>query len=319
MDNTNSNPDEEKKIAEAGAVFEEYFSAQEKGDMEEQKAISEKIWQFVADHQADEPSPWLQCMDEANRCASVFDWAGMKAAYLRSLEAVADKPGFQSNTYNCLRAFHLMFDRKLPALQAARAASEAARQTRLFPLLVPQLQSEAHMVFDSGDFQRAWNIVSETFDLIEAGHRYGLLRAKSMVLRAEYFIATGDLLKAEADLTATWEILQPQSEAHFAAGWQFALASWWATMATLRTKQGDSQALATAWRESVARRRIVAAASQLEGPYKYNALAIALHHWGKAIQAGYDGLAATAFAESDSIRQSIGLPPLGRQKSGETH
>ena len=54
----------------------------------------------------------------------------------------------------------------------------------------------------------------------------------------------------------------------------------------------------------------MAQAPQLEGPYKLNNLAHVLHSLGRALQRAGDPLAAHAFAESQSLRRSVGLSEI---------
>ena len=95
------------------------------------------------------------------------------------------------------------------------------------------------------------------------------------------------------------------------AGVQSGLASWWEVTARIRTLQEDYLGAAAAYGIAVNFRRIVSQAPQLEGPYKFNSLAIALHRHALALLAANDVAGATqAFKESRSIRERIGLPPI---------
>ncbi len=78
---------------------------------------------------------------------------------------------------------------------------------------------------------------------------------------------------------------------------------WWAVTARLRAVEG--------WQEAVSRCRHLAALPHVSGSGTQNTLARMLHGLGQALKAqGSASLAEEAFAESRSLRQTVGLPPL---------
>lgn len=301
---------------EAGRLFKEILNAERMADIKVQEAAIAKLWQLVAEWQNDEPSAWLQCMGEAGQRAAAFDWAGTEAAYERALKAAGDNAGLLSKTYDDLRAWHSLMGERPQALAAARSATEAARRLGISSMLSLRLQAEARLAIEAVDLPPALASLTEAFAAIGAGGRPDLPRANALILQADYFIVAGELEKAETDLTSAWEILRPHVEAQFAGGWQSSLASWWSATARWRTLQGDSAGAVSAWREAVARSRIVANVPQMEGPFKHHALAKSLRDLGCALQLVGDGAAGYALAESDAIRQKIGLPPLGETGRG---
>jgi hypothetical protein len=173
------------------------------------------------------------------------------------------------------------------------------------------LQAEARLYLNQNELQQAWATLDESLAVIE-NNPTGVSRASAMVLRAECFIREGNLSQAEEELASAWKLLQPHAEAHFAGGWQSSLASWWTATARLRVRQKKQEPAVLAWREAAARRRIVADLPQIEGPYKHNAVAVALCDSTKLLQTIGDDSAGKLFEESDAIRRSIGLPALER-------
>lgn len=310
METPNTPEEEDKDLDEAAVLFEAYADAVNKEDVEEQEAATLKILQHMAEMKDDESSPWLQAMGEAHQCEAAFDWAGAEEAYKRAIQATADQPGLQSSAYGQLSALYNLLDLDALALEAAETATRVARQDIIPSIFSFRLQAEAHLHLKAQDFGRTWTTINETFAMLEDGPMSNLARGHTLVLRADCFIQEGHLSKAEADLTVAWKLLEPHSQTFFAAGWQSGLAMWWAATARLRAQHNDLSAAVSAWREVVARRRIIAQLPQLEGPYKHNSLAVALRNLGRALRQVGDNLAAQSFKESRSIRRAIGLPAL---------
>lgn len=293
-------------------LFKDYFDAEKRQDVKAQEAAAGKIWQYLAETRDDEPSPWLAAMERAHDCEAAFDWAGAESAYRHAIHVSADKPGLQSSAHNHLRMLFLLLGKEDLALDAARAATETARLTKMAPVLSAALVTEAYLHLQRNDLPQARALLSEALDLTEKESVANVVRANALTLRAECFFCEGKLPEMEADLAAAWQLLEAHREATFAGGWQFGLAIWWSLTARSRHGQGRLEAAADAWREAVARRRIVAELPQIEGPYKRNALAMALRELGKCLEELADASAEECFAESDAIRRAIGVPVLER-------
>jgi hypothetical protein len=310
MTAANTPEGEDKNADESGTLFEAYADAVNQGDVEEQESATLKIWQHLAERKDDEPSPWLQAMGDAHQCEAAFDWVGAEEAYKRAIQATADQPTIQSGAYSQLSALYNLVNLDSLALEAAQSATQVARRDTIPSLLSLRLQAEAKFYLKAKDFQRTRTTLNEALAVIDEGPIHNLERAYALILHADCSTEEGDLTKAEADLASAWKLLEPHSQTFFAAGWQSGLAAWWATVARLRTQQNDGSAAVTAWREAVARRRIIAQLPQLEGPYKHNSLSVALLDLGRSLRQAGDRLAAESFQESCSIRRFIGLPPL---------
>lgn len=293
-----------------GALFQGYADAVKNEDVKGQEAASLEILQYFAETQDEEPCPWLEAMGQAHDCEAKFDWKGAEAAYQCAIQSASESHGQQSIAYERLSAFYQLLDSEAAALEAAQAATNAARREKISLLLWQRLQAEAGIYLGAKDFTRAWTALNEAFALIEEGPMHNLVRARALVLRADCYTQEDILSEAEADLASSWKLLQPHAETMFAAGWQSGLANWWATTARLRTRQNDFLAAVAAWHEAAARRRIISQLPQLEGPYHHNSLAVALRDLGRSLRQVEDESAAGAFEESRSIRRAIGLPPL---------
>ena len=303
-----SNNEQNGNSEELPACFLEYADAQKRGDIPAQEVAVMKVWQFVAERDK-EPSPWLEAVEKATEFEAAFDWQGAEAAYRHAIQ-VAENPSLQSKAYNHLSSLYSLLGNDGPAMEAAKAATQAARRAEIPMVLSPMLQAEAQLYLDKNQLQQAWATLDESLAVIEDNPMAGVLRAKALILRADCFIREGNLARAEEELASAWKLLESHVEAHFAGGWQSRLASWWTATARLHVLQGKSELAVLAWREAVARRRIVADLPQIGGPYKHNAVAVALCNSAKFLQTIEDDSAGKLFEESDAIRQSIGLPAL---------
>ena len=95
------------------------------------------------------------------------------------------------------------------------------------------------------------------------------------------------------------------------AGVQSALAGMWEVTARLRSAQGDRAGSVEAWRERVEFARLVSTLPQLEGPYKFAALARMLDLYGASLLAAEDvNVPENAFEESRTIRRAIRQPEV---------
>jgi hypothetical protein len=73
--------------------------------------------------------------------------------------------------------FHLLFDRAEPALQAAKAASQAARKANLPSILSLAIQSEAQLHLARKDFGQTWAVLFEAFAVIENEPLHAVVRS----------------------------------------------------------------------------------------------------------------------------------------------
>ncbi len=315
--NIPNSPEEDPNPEDQGALFEAYEEAVNQGDVAGTEAAALKVWEHIGEAQQDaEPSPWLKAIREAHDCEVVFDWQGAIEAYKRAIIGSADQPMLQSKAHSQLAALYGLLDQTAEASQAARAATEAARQSDMSMLISFALQAEAELLLAAKNFPVAEQKIEEAFSVLEAGAMHDLERAYALTLRGRYLGLVGEPESADAALDAAWKLLEPWSEMFYFAGWQSGLARWWTTTARLRASRGDQAGAVAAWKEAIERRRVVSHLPQLEGPYKHNALAVALWEFGQFQKTIAEPLASESLEESRSIRQTIGLPPLVERGTG---
>lgn len=292
--------------------FREYADADNRKDIQGMANATAKLWEHLAEVRQNGPSPWLEAMERAHEFEAVFDWEAAEAAYRFAIHVSAENPGLQSGSYGYLSGFHFLLGNDKAALEAAETATQIARTTDISSLLSSMLQAQARVHLRLDNIEAARAALNEALEVMGRGGLCSVSRAKALILRTECQLREGDLSKAEEDLEAAWKLAQPFLEAHFAAGWQSSLASWWEATARVRARQNKTGDVAAAWKESIARRRIVTEAPQLEGPYKHNWLAQTLFDAANALRRIGDESAEGFFKESDSIRRAIGLPPFAR-------
>jgi hypothetical protein len=275
------------------------------------EVVTEQIWQRFEDIAADEPGPWGGALNQAHQCEANHDWRGAEAAYLRAANAVTGQPMLLAYTYDGLAALYDLLERHDEARAAARSASEAARTGSAPPLASLAILGEASLHLKARDLDSAHRMIDEALALVGGEDLADLQRAQALVLRAACFLAAERVPEARLALAESWNLLAPHANVSGLAGRQNALAKWWAASAHSRTAEGDLPGAVQAWREAVSRRRLVALAPQVEGPYTWNSLAIALCDLGMALRAVGDEVGAgEALQESRSIRAAIGVPPL---------
>jgi hypothetical protein len=261
-------------------------------------------------------SPWLQAMEDAHCCEVALDWPGAEQAYKRAVQVTTREPMLQYKACSQLSALYGLLDRKAEALTMAQVASSSARDSNMPPLLSIALQAEAELWLGAGNSSEAWRAINEALKVVEEGPTQNLERARALIVRGSCFRQEGDWPCVRADLAAAWSLLEAKSPMSYGPGWQAGLAKWWAVTASLRSVEGDLSGALLAWHETVAQRRLIARAPQLEGPYKWNALATALRDLTLALRVvGDEPAAAEAFRESCSIRRGIGLPPLDEARA----
>jgi tetratricopeptide (TPR) repeat protein len=293
-------------------LLQAYHKAMQRGDIQEAEAIGVECLLLASDEAEDNPSADLQLKMEAHDHENAADWSQAEAAYRQALE-LAQTQKQDAMIYKAhadLSNLYSLLDQKDRALEESTGAVEAARRTDMVPLFGMALQSLIGDLLERGDVSSALSAATEMLDLCGEDRMYDLVRARALISRARCLVDLDDIASAEADLNQAWRILAPQASAGMFAGAQAGLAAWWAVTARLRSHQRDLPGAAEAWQKAVKFRRHVSQLPQLEGPYKFNALAQTLHRCGLALLAVSNmEAAAQAITESRTIRRSIGLPP----------
>jgi tetratricopeptide (TPR) repeat protein len=257
------------------------------------------------------PTPDLELKQRADDCESRGDWAGAEARYRQALEYVQSQanPGMVSKAHHDLGRLYQLIGELDKAEESARAAIAAARQARLFPLLVMGLELQASCALKRSDGAGALKAISEALSVIEPGPIYEGMRAGALVARARCRMASGDWAGAERDLIASKLLLLNSTVSPLFAGAHGRVAQWWEATAENRAHKGDLEGALEAWEEAVKSRRHVASLAHVSGPYTQASLADVLKKFGQACEAaGRTEDASRAMTESDSIRSELRLP-----------
>jgi len=260
------------------------------------------------------PTPELELKQEAAECEAHGDWAGAEACYRKVLvlEEAAGNGGLICKAHYDLSRLFLLIGDLDKADACARAATAAARQANVFPVLVMALDNQAICALRRSDHAGALEAASEAMTAVEPGRIHDGIRAGALVTLARCRMAAGDLAGAESDLAACKPILLDQEASSIFAGSHSRAAGWWEVTAGSRTHKGDLRGACEAWAEAVKRRRHVASLAQVSGPYTLAALARTLRHLGEAFDAaGKPEDGKTTMAEALRIWCELGLPEQG--------
>ena len=206
------------------------------------------------------------------------------------------------------RLFALMGEAE-KAEACGRAATAAARQAAVFPLLVMTLEQQAISALRLSDLGGALQAASEAVAVVEPGRMYDGMRAGALAIRARCRLASGDVEGAERDLATCKPVLLDRDVSPMFAGSHSRAAGWWEVAAGIRAHQGDLAGAVEAWTEAVKRRRHNASLEHVSGPYTLATLARTLRHLGEALDAaGKPEEGKTALAEAQNIWCELGLP-----------
>ena len=277
------------------------------GKSEEAQTAAMQALNLVAEESLRNPSPSLLLRQEADNLELKCRWSEAEAVR-RKVLALEDTTGnfgliakAQIDLCNLLR----LVSRLEEATQLACAATDSARRTGIFPVVVMALRCEVRCSLERGDSTRALAAAEEALNLIEPGNLYDSMRAKALTTRARCLLANNDPTAAGVDLAASWELLQAQS-----GDWMmnmpgpiWAMASWWEVKSQLERRQGNLDDA----REAIT--RAIDYHRRNDGPYALLALAQALEALGEISKAA-DDLAdeERALDEAKSIRVNLQLP-----------
>ena len=292
-------------------AFQKSVSAR---NAEQVEAAALDILAAAAEHAEQNPTPQLTLRLAAGECEARGDWAGAEACYRKvlALEEATGNCSLISNTHLDLsNLFRLIGDLE-QADACVRAATVAARQSGVFPLLVMVLVNQVSFALARSDVATALEAASEAVAAVEAGPGYDGLRASALVARARCRMAAGDWSGGESDLAASQPILLDPHVSPVFAGAHSRAAGWWEVTAGARAHRGNLAGACQAWAEAVQIRRHVASLGHVAGPYTLAALARALRGSGEALEAaGNSEDARAALAEARRIRCELGLQEQG--------
>ncbi len=298
--------DEESELAKLFKAFDE---ASDEGDVERSQQLSLQVWAAMAREMEAQPEPL--CLAEwrkADECESASDWDGAEAAFKRAIaaEEAEGKLSWQGQRY--LALFYSSLERDEEAMRSILKAAELARQAQVSLWITGVQQQEAALHLKRGDVETARSRLDEALEAASDEKHLKSVVVGLRLMKVECNLASGELDTAAKELDDLWPQVEPWRDAPMSAGFQNALAEWWRARALYWEAREQEEAAVEAWRQAVHYRRIIAQAPQLEGPYKFKRLALALRALGRALQRTGSPLAAHAFTESRSLLRSIGLP-----------
>jgi tetratricopeptide (TPR) repeat protein len=257
------------------------------------------------------PSPSILLKQEAAECETRGDWAGAETCRRKVLaaEEATGKAALVSKAHQDLSRLFLLLGDLEQAAASAQAATAAARQADLFPVLVMALENEVVCALRRSDSAAALEAAETAVKVVKDELIFDGLRAGALVTRARCRLAAGDLVGAESDLASSRSVLVEQEISPLFAGAKSRTARWWEVTAALRTQQRDLHGACEACAETVKIHRHVASLPQASGPYPLAALARALERLGEALNAA--GKSEGGQAEKTEARRiwsELGLP-----------
>ena len=308
-------PDEEAESEDEPEWVQSFHDSQaaaESGDIKEAEALSLQTFVHIMEEAAKKPpAPHLSELKLAHECEANADWEGAEVAFKRAVALEIELHGYAVQTLKSLARFYHFRNREREALETVHAATEAARQMgRDGIFLATALQTEISYLFGAGENEKARPLLDEALQIVENDPYCKSLLHHFRFYEVSECVHSGNLDGAEALLNEMWPQVEQWQQAMFMMGHQSALASWWQLRALCCQKRGQVSEEIEALRRVVHFQHIIAQAPQLEGPYKFNALAGALHKLGAALQQNGDALALQVLAESASLRRDMGLEPL---------
>jgi tetratricopeptide (TPR) repeat protein len=277
-------------------------------DVEGAQAVARRFAVLAGKDEQLQTELYRELSDEAHRREMAGEWFGAETIY-RAAVAMAeaeDLPGHQFRNHHALSNLFDLLQEHDRALEEATLARDAIK-SKYFPLgqymAVYNLCKRALAMGDTVD------ALAHAEELVRTEREQNPARAHSLLLRASCLLTLGQLDRAAQDIRSVEYILTPQAHDLDLSGIQSGLADMWTLRAQLKAPVDPQGALEAMW-EAVQIRRHLSKESKLDGPFKFNALAISLYQFATLNEsAGNTDTAAHALAESDSIRDRIHLFP----------
>lgn len=298
-------------MEEGEALLNAFRDALQDGDADAVEAAAARFFAHACEQNGKEFSPNVSLMQEAHEYEDTGAWDKAEMAYRQAL-SLAESQNSYVMVYKGredLSALYRFLGRNEQALEEAKAALEAANRSEMQPLVGMALENMAHCWLYQGKGSQALQIAEEMVRSIPAEKLYETQKARALVLRAQCHVELHQPTETQDDLDAAWPLLAPLANVARFAGVQSGLANWWEVAAKLKFLHADFEGAVVAWRKAVEYRRTVSEAPQLEGPYKFAALARSLRSLGQALLAVEDVEGSEqALRESQEIRRNIQQP-----------
>jgi tetratricopeptide (TPR) repeat protein len=287
-------------------VIGTWAEAASNGKDEEANATAIQILTMAAEEQFRNPTPDVQMMNQADELEGQANWPEAEAAR-RKVLALAESSGnlgMIASAQMKLARLLLLIGRGGEAWQWACAATESARRTKIFPVLVRALISQARFALARGDVATALTAAAEAVQTVVPGKLHDHERAMTLTSRARCLLANYDPTGAEADLAASWPLLEARTRFGILPGVRWTLATWWEVKSLLEERLGNFVGAREAITSAIEHYR-----AQCEGPHALLALARALEKLGQISKATGDLTGEEqALREAKSIREGLCLP-----------
>jgi tetratricopeptide (TPR) repeat protein len=267
-------------------VMQRYHAAVEQGRMEDADAATLELFEAAGNLVLKDPRPEWAFREEARGFEAEGKWQFAELAYRKALE-ITDAAGdavWQFRAHSDLSRHYHLVGRLDAAAQHAKLSTEHARQTDIPISLAGTLEWESFVGLELNRVTDALAAIQEALGIIESEYSdEPISRGRGLVLRADCFRRSGDLVSAAADLENAMSGLKSLEALEFAAGVHSTIGSWWLVKARLLIEMNECPAGLQAWQKAIASKRHVAGLPQCEGPHVKSILASALWEYGNAL------------------------------------
>ncbi|HEY5910549.1 MAG TPA: hypothetical protein VJA21_08095 [Verrucomicrobiae bacterium] len=256
-------------------ALESYAEAVNADDREKADEAALKTFIMAAQQAMAHPTPELELAEQADRCLRAGDWAGAEDAYRKvlAIQQQTGNPGLAAKPRMDLSGLFRLLGRLDEAREMARAATESARKSELYPLIAMALRNEVGCALAQGRTDEALAAASEALRVIHPGKMAALMRALAHTDRAECLLAKGQLEAADQDLRAGWDILGSGSLSRIGTGPVVALAKWCEVQAQLQVRKGNLEEAVVSLQKAIEHRRGGVDRSCDPSPFAFAALA----------------------------------------------
>lgn len=307
-----STPNDGEQLSPQEAAFldlmEELNAAVQSGDAEKTTALQAQFWSQLDSQMKQDPFLDLYAQAESQEWAG--NWAEAERIYREAIRLAQEtgKPSNLSRSFTKLSGLLLLLGRDSEAFEATKLGLEYAEKDNTFvrATTLPDVVSQA---IRHGDLDLAKAGLEEMRELIPDLN--DLRYANYLLHLAEWRLALDDLVGLEEQLETVRRIAEPQSRIPGLAGFHTAMARYWTFRSQLFKRGGNLRDAGAASWEAIQFRRSISQMPQLNGPYKFNGLALALRGYARLCrEAGHEDAAKEAKSDSDEVRRLIHLPPL---------
>jgi len=256
------------------------------------------------------PGPDTELGNTVSACEDNGDWAGAEKARRRLL-ALRQQEGraemIAKAQFDLSRLLRL-FGRLDEAWRYARAATRSSREADLAPLTVMTLENEAQCALARKDVARALAAAEKAMKLLKPERMQNLIRMRTLTLRAQCLLQTGDETGAERDLKAASKL---ESDLVFAGmgGANNAQARRREIQAELQVRRKNLTGAVKSLKRAMALRREGADGCCGQSPYALVARARGLERFAEVSRQLDDAAAEKhALSEAKTLRELAHLP-----------